>query len=100
MPRPSNALYLVYDKRALLGKRDGLPLLDRDENIKKAIKSAREWGGVCVAVAEDGTEKIVFVHHPKIKMEKRDEMTRRELMAVLRPYYGGGSSRRPNGWGS
>lgn len=45
--RPA-VLYEVYEKRLLLDGLAGLPVLDRDTNLKRAKASARAWGGVVV----------------------------------------------------
>lgn len=41
-------LYEVYERRLLVDGLAGLPLLDRDTNLKRAKASARAWGGVVV----------------------------------------------------
>jgi hypothetical protein len=48
MKSPITVLYEVYEKRLLLDGIAGLPVLDRDTNLKRARVSARAWGGLVV----------------------------------------------------
>lgn len=89
-------LYEVYPKRALHEPIDTLPLMDRDTVKKKAVASARKWGGVVVQVRarilkrhplvrEVISSEIVFVHKPKrTGNDERDKITRKQLMGKLR----------------
>jgi hypothetical protein len=106
MTQKHTTLYEVYDKRALHQPIDGLPLLDRDRDVKKALRSAREWGGVVARIKarilqpypllrEVITVEIIFVHTPRpAKPEPRDKITIRQLRGKLRQIPGRNHFRR------
>lgn len=89
-------LYEVYSKRAIHEPIDTLVVLDRDRSRKKAVKSAREWGGVVFRIRARITQRqpmirevleseLVFVHKPrKPANQERDTITRKQLMGKLR----------------
>lgn len=89
-------IYEVFCKRAIHEPIDTLVVLDRDRSRKKAVKSARAWGGVVVRIRariiqcqpmirEVLDSELVFVHKPrKPANEDRDKITRKQLMGKLR----------------
>lgn len=74
--RRQRTLYEIYDKRVLHQETlDGLPLLDRCTEVRRAVKSANTWGGAVVRVQALVTRErplerqvlswdVVFVHDP------------------------------------
>ena len=92
-------LYEIYPKRALLEPIDSLVLMDRCRNRKKAIKSARAWGGVVVKISAEIltkrpltrrviSQEVIFVHRPRQKGgDARDKVTRKTIMGKLKRNY-------------
>ena len=92
-------LYEIYPKRAIQeGTRD-LVMMDRCSNKKKAVKSARAWGGVVVQIAAEIlttypltrrviSEKIIFIHRPARKRgADRERVTRKHVMGKIKKNY-------------
>lgn len=92
-------IYEVYPKRALQEGFEQLVLMDRCRLKKKAIKSARAWGGVVIKIeAEILTKypltrrvishKIIFVHNPARKAgHDRERVTRKHVMGKIGKVY-------------
>lgn len=89
--------YEVYEKRSLYEPLETLPVLDRDRDVKKALASARAWGGVVFKVWATVREvrprlrrdivavELVFVHTARpTPLEPRDRITIKELKGQLR----------------
>lgn len=89
--------YEVYEKRAIYEPLETLPLLDRDRDVKKALASARAWGGVVFrvwahvlavrprVVRQVVAVQLLFVHTPRpTRAEPRDRITIKELKGQLR----------------
>jgi hypothetical protein len=89
-------LYEVYDKRALYEPLATLPLLDRDRDVKKALASARAWGGLIMKISARITQayplkrdiitaQVHFIHTPRPDPpEPRDRITIKELKGQIR----------------
>lgn len=92
----TETFYEVHSKRAIHEPIDDMVVMDRDWNKKKAIKSARSWGGCVVRVVAEVTTRnpmvrrvisseLIWVHKPrKTPNPKRDQLTHRKLMGKLR----------------
>lgn len=87
--------YEVYSKRAIQEPISSLVTLDRFTARKKAIPSARLWGGVVVKVEAEVVQrhplirkaiatKIVFIHRPIWRRQSRDDITHKILMGRIR----------------
>lgn len=92
-------IYEIYPKRALQEPFTGLVMMDRCTNRKKAVISARKWGGLVIQIEAEiltkypltrrvVSSRIVFVHRPARKAgEGRDKVTRKAVMGKLKKVY-------------
>lgn len=87
-------IYEVYPKRALQEPIDTLVMLDRDNEKRRAIASARKWGACVVRVKaivitiypftrQVISSTIIYVHKPR-REGNPDEVTRKQLMGKIR----------------
>lgn len=95
----TETLYEIYPKRALQEPFATLVMMDRCRTKKKAVKSARAWGGVVIKIEAEILTKypltrrvissrIIFVHNPARKAgHERERMSRKVVMGKIGKVY-------------
>lgn len=94
----NTTLYEVYPKRAIHEPITDLVMMDRGNNKKKMIVSARKWGAVVVKVEckiltkypltrDVISTEIVFVHKPAKHGRADDQITRKVVMGKFKKVY-------------
>jgi hypothetical protein len=90
--------YEVYDNRAVLFGIEGLVLLDRQTQLRKATRSAKAWAGCVVKVKREVDDngkpgrvleaKLQYVYRRRVPPDPTGGLTLRQLRRVLTTYDG------------